>query len=310
MMDLNGVSAKRGVELLGIIGDPVAYSLSPLLFSSLLKELGLNDRFQYRAWRVRAGELGAFLAKVRESATLGLNVTIPHKERIMPFLDDLDATADLLGATNTIVNESGRLVGYNTDWIGFLRSLQARAIRLAGQEAVMLGAGGAAKAVSYALVRNGVQRVTIYNRTSSRAVKLAQEMCRKTGFRQIYVVSAHSAPSLASALRSASLLINATSVGMYPAVDESPLADPSGLHPGLIVYDLIYNPLKTALVKQAEARGAQALGGLDMLIYQALESLKIWIEEARQPPSIGNVEALIPTLRQQLAQQLQRYYRG
>lgn len=304
MTDLNGIFAQGGMKLLGIIGDPVAHSLSPALFSFLLRELGTGEGFQYRAWRVRPEAMGAFLARIRESATVGLNVTIPHKETVVTFLDGLDATAQVLEAVNTVKETSGQLIGYNTDWLGFLRSLQAREVVIAGRTAVVLGAGGAAKAVVYALIREGIARLTIYNRTATRAETLAQEMRRKMGFAPICAVCPEDGEDvLAETLQEASLLVNTTSVGMYPRVNESPLPDPSVLHAGLIVYDSIYNPLQTRFMQQAERRGALVLGGLDMLIYQALESLRIWLGQAGLP-WVARAEALLPELRQRLTEQL------
>ncbi len=291
------------MKLLGVIGDPIQHSLSPALFDALLKELGLEDLLDYRAWRVRSEDLADFLAEMRGSSLVGVNVTLPHKERVASLLDGLDAAAALVGAVNTLHNDAGCLIGYNTDWIGFLRSLRERGIALKGQQAVVLGAGGAARAILYGLIRGGIGKIVLWNRTPARAHRLAQDLSSATGFHQFDVLEE---ATLDEALPQVSLLIHATPVGMHPAQEESLLAGSCGLHAGLLVYDLIYNPLKTPLLRQAEEKGAQIMNGLDMLIYQALESLAIWLAPLGRPQLIRRAEALIPRLKTQMSALLKR----
>ena len=252
--------------LLGLIGDPVEHSLSPALHSFLLERAGLN--YCYLAFRVRRGDLAGAIEGVRALGIRGLNVTIPHKEAVVPLLDGLSPEAEAIGAVNVIVNEGGRLTGANTDCQGFLRPLEERGISLAGKRAVILGAGGAAAAVAYALLSAGAE-VALVNRTPERARSLARRLSR------FGTVSAWSLGDLPALLREAELLVNATPVGMWPGVGETPLS-PDLLHRDLLVYDLVYRPRKTLLLGAAEARGARTIGGLEMLVWQAIKALEIW----------------------------------
>lgn len=265
-----------GEKLLGVIGDPIEHSLSPALFEYVLRELELP--YRYRAFHVKANELKEFLQRTREEGIAGFNVTIPHKEHVVPLLDALDSQAEKLGAVNTVAREGGRLIGHNTDALGFTRSLQARGLPLAGERAVVLGAGGAAKAVVHALIDLGIREIVLGNRTLPRAEQLAMQVAARTGYENIRCLGVHDLGAL-QAIRQAKLLVNATPLGMHPQVGGCPVSDPSCLHEDLLVYDLIYNPRKTRLLQEAEKRGAQVIAGLNMLIYQGLESLRIWMEE-------------------------------
>jgi len=251
---------------LGIIGDPIAHSLSPALHGFVLQSLGIAG--EYRAYRVRESELHEFLATHRELR--GFNVTIPHKERILDYLDAVSREAQVIGAVNTVKNERGQLVGYNTDCVGFLRPLRARA--LSPKSAILLGAGGAARAVAHALLQSEVTALTLYNRSVERALKLAEDLQKLYPGRKISVAD----DPCALPLPHVDLLVNATPVGTQS--DALPIPLPARLPQNLLVYDLVYNPPKTRLLLEAARRGARILGGLDMLVYQAIESLKIWLE--------------------------------
>lgn len=264
-----GIDSKT--KLLGLIGDPVEHSLSPAMQNFIAKKLNLN--YCYLAFRVKAKDLQHALEGIRALGIAGVNVTVPHKQSVLQLLDEIDGEAKILKAVNTIKNNDGKLIGYNTDGIGFRKSLQTQDIELASKKAVVLGAGGAARAVVHSLITLGIGEIAIYNRTPSRAKKLADEMQESTGFKAI---RSHDLTDdrLIEDLKSAQLLVNATSVGMQP--HSTPIEDPSGFHQDLTVYDLIYNPSQTKLLKEAEKRGAHAINGLDMLIYQGIESLRIW----------------------------------
>lgn len=259
---------------LGVIGDPIAHSLSPALHGFLIAKLGLS--YEYRAYRVAAPQLKKFLAVARASDFAGLNVTIPHKEQVLAHLDGLSAEARRLGAVNTIVRQGGQLIGYNTDGLGFRRALSAQGVKLAGRSAVVLGAGGAARAVVYALIEAGIARLTLVNRALERAEELARQAAANTSFAALSACALADMARLHRAIAEAELLVNATSVGLAPAVDRSPLSNIAPLHPGLVVYDLVYRPPRTRLLRQAQARGARPLSGLGMLIYQGIESLCLW----------------------------------
>lgn len=157
-------------KLLGIIGDPIAHSLSPAMHNFILKKLNLN--YCYLAFRVKAEALKRALEGIRALGIVGVNLTVPHKQSVIALLDELDGEAEILKAVNTIKNDNGRLVGYNTDGIGFRKSLEAHNIKLTGKRAVVLGAGGAARAVVYSLITLGIGEIAIYNRTPSPAQKL------------------------------------------------------------------------------------------------------------------------------------------
>ncbi len=260
-----------------VIGDPIAHSLSPELFAFVFRALGVADRYRYRAWRVPAHELPEALERVRRGMLAGINVTIPHKERVIPLLDALDLRAARTGAVNTIAREGGGLKGYNTDVGGFLRALREARVDPRGERVVVLGAGGAARAVLLALVEMGVAHIAVGNRTRERAERLMKDLQARTGFSRWEVVGSGD-PALSEAVRGASLLVNATSVGMHPYPQRCPLPDPSALHPGLAVMDLVYNPLETQLLREAKGRGTRPIDGLNMLIYQALEALEIWTQ--------------------------------
>lgn len=272
---------------LGIIGDPIEHSLSPALHNFVLKSVGIAG--EYRAYHVRGNELKDFLVTHRE--LLGFNVTIPHKECILRYLDWVSEEARVIGAVNTVKNERGVLVGYNTDSIGFLRSLPTQ--NRSPEAAILVGAGGAARAVAHALLQYTVTALCIYNRSVERALKLAEELQKHYPTKTVFVAR----DPYALPWDRADLLVNATPVGTESEALPVPL--PGRLAHNLIVYDLVYNPPKTKLLIEAERRGAQAIGGLDMLIYQALEALKIWLD---RPDLVARIE--YDSLRRFLEEQL------
>lgn len=253
-------------RLLGLIGDPVEHSLSPRLHSFLIARAGLN--YCYLAFRVPRDSLGDALSGMRALGIRGLNVTIPHKEAVIPFLDELSPAADAIGAVNVIINDDGHLRGDNTDWEGFLKALATRDMTPCGRRAVVIGAGGAAAAVAYALLSSGAE-VVLVNRTPERARALARR------FSTLGKVASGSLDELAVFLREAELLVNATPVGMAPYVGESPVP-PNLLREGLVVYDLVYVPPETKLLRDAQERGCVAIGGLEMLVHQGIRALELW----------------------------------
>lgn len=291
---------KAGETRFGVIGDPIEHSLSPALFGFVFKELGLTCR--YDAFRVSPRELLKFLHWAR-GGLAGLNVTIPHKERVAELLDGLDETAKALGAVNTIANRDGKLWGFNTDVAGFRAPLEAQGLvsQLKGKRALVLGAGGAARAVVFALSELGVREITLANRTRERAERLAQ-WARTLGASNVVCIALNDS-HLARGLSAARLLVNTTPVGMHPHMEACLLSQGAleALHAGLIVYDLVYNPLQTRLLQEAEARGARTIDGLEMLIAQALEALRIWLPEASK--ALGD-ENLKRKLRKHLEEQL------
>ncbi len=257
-------------KLLGVIGDPIEHSKSPHLHNYLIKCLNLN--FCYLAFKAPPTQLAKLIDGFRAMGIAGFNVTVPHKETILPLLDDLADDVKVLGAVNTVVVENGKFIGYNTDWIGFLNPLIETDLQ--HQHAVILGAGGAAKGIVYGLLQKRIGKLTLVNRTVGKAEALAEHIQSQSGFDAIDVVALDS-ELLIPSTREAQLLVNTTSVGMWPKVDETPISA-SMLHPNQIVYDLVYNPLETRLLKEARQVGAQTIDGLGMFIGQGVASFSKW----------------------------------
>ena len=258
---------------LGIIGFPIGHSISPVFQQAALDHLGLDATYQ--AWEVKPENIGAFVDGLRSPDMLGINVTVPHKEAVIPFLDEVDDWSTAAGAVNTIVNHGGRLTGHNTDGPGFLRALrEAGSFSPQGKNVLVLGAGGAARGVTLALIREGVGRLTIANRTLDRALQLSR-MARDNGLDAQAISLAEE--GLATAAASANLIVNCTTVGMSHGPDETgtPLA-PALIPAAALVYDLVYNPLETPLLRDAARAGAGTLGGIYMLVYQGADSFKMW----------------------------------
>ncbi len=262
---------------LGILGYPLGHSASPAFQQAALDHLGLDAR--YEAWEVEPERLAERVRQLRGPELLGFNVTVPHKEAVMPLLDAVEATARDIGAVNTVVSRDGRLVGANTDLEGFLRALREEGTyEPRGGNALVLGAGGAARAVAYALLVEGVAGVAIANRSPDRARVLAEELgARFPGRARALSLDAEALAPLLGADASVDLLVNCTSLGMAhgPDPDASPV--PAELIPGTaLVYDLVYNPQETPLLAAARLAGARTLGGLPMLVYQGATAFRLW----------------------------------
>jgi shikimate dehydrogenase len=258
--------------LYGVFGDPVRHSRSPLMMNRAFQVMGINAA--YAAFHVKPDGLGNAIAGIRALGFRGVNVTIPHKVEVMQHLDAIDEGARIIGAVNTIVNENGKLTGYNTDGIGYVRSLREETgIELEGMRVLLLGAGGAARGVAYALAKAGVKRIEIANRTINRAIELASAIGEFTDTEGIGL------DDLADRLGSVDLIVNTTSAGMHPNVAELPM-NSELIEPEHIVSDLIYNPRITRFLKEAEARGAKIHGGLGMFIYQGAYALEYWTGNA------------------------------
>jgi shikimate dehydrogenase len=256
----------------GVIGDPIEHTMSPVMHNAAFKELGLD--YLYVPLRVKREELSKAVESMRALNIRGLNVTLPHKVAIISFLDELDPLARKIGAVNTIVNDDGVLTGYNTDATGFLQALLDKGVKPEGKTAVILGAGGASRAISFILAERDAYLV-ILNRLLELdwAEELAQRVSKvsKKGVKALEL----NEKNLEMVLEGADILINATSVGMSPDVDETPVPTRL-LKPGLIVFDIVYNPIQTRLLKEAETAGAQTIDGLDMLAWQGAIAFEKW----------------------------------
>ena len=262
------ISGKTAVY--GLIGDPVEHSLSPAMQNAAFKALDLDCVFL--AFKVSAADVEDALLGMRSLAVQGLNVTMPHKSSVIPHLDEIDETAKLLDSVNTILNHHGKLRGFSTDGAGARHALEENGANLSGKRLVLLGAGGAAKAIAYELAKE-VSELILLNRTPAKTEPLAQVINEKINKN---VVTGSLSPEIVQkSLRDADILINATSTGMHPRPTES-LVKPAWLKPNLVVMEIVYNPLETKLTRDAKRAGAKVISGLEMLIYQGATSFEIW----------------------------------
>lgn len=248
-----------------IIGDPVAHSLSPQIHNAAYRALGIDKDYEYSARQVKPGELAGFMDEVRSKDIRGVSCTAPHKVAIMEYLDQIDDVARRIGAVNTVVNDEGVLKGYNTDWLGIVLPL-GKLTGLKGRKAVLLGAGGAARSIAYGMTDRGAQ-LTVYNRTASKAEELARDFgCRSASLED---------PSALEAIKIVDIIINATSVGMEPNDGDTPLPQ-EFLNDRQIVFDSIYVPYETRLLREAAGRGAKVIHGTEMLLQQGMAQFKLY----------------------------------
>lgn len=259
-------------QICGLIGAPVEHTMSPAMHNTAFRETGLD--YLYVAFKVSKEQLGKAIEGMRALDIKGLNVTIPHKVAVMQFLDKLDPLAEKIGAVNTIVNDDGVLTGYNTDASGFLQSLLDKGIKPEGRNIVVLGAGGASRAISFILADSGAN-LTIFNRALELdwAEELAARISQTFG-KEVKAMELNR-ENLTGTLEKVGILVNTTSVGMSPNINETPV--PSDLlRPDLTVFDIVYNPLKTRLTKEAEDAGAKTVSGIDMLVWQGAIAFEKW----------------------------------
>ena len=256
----------------GILGYPLGHSISPYFQNAAFTNLGIEAT--YEAWPVDAAELPERIQDLRESDFLGANVTIPYKELVMPLLDEIDDWALKIGSVNTIVNQAGLLIGYNTDTVGFLRAISEYGnYEPSGQDVLLIGAGGAARAAAYALMEARVNTLWIANRTYDRARRLADEFLEMGEVKPIGLDD----PEFSKSAASASLIVNSTSLGMKHTSEAhiNPLEGFS-IESSTLVNDMVYNPLHTPMLINAENRGARTLSGLPMLVLQGAASFELW----------------------------------
>ncbi|MCS7207483.1 MAG: shikimate dehydrogenase [Dehalococcoidia bacterium] len=253
----------------GIIGYPVGHSLSPRMHQAAFSALGLDIR--YEAWETPPQVLPQRIQSLRNGDILGANVTIPHKEAVLPLLDTLTPTARAIGAVNTIVHRHGTLLGENTDAPGFLRAVQEAGCPPQGKRVLILGAGGSARAVAYALAQAGVGSLTIAARTPDRAYAIARLLTVPV------VCIPWEEEALTRAAAGADLIVHCTPLGMAhtPAAGDTPLRAEQ-IPPSVVVYDLVYTPEQTPLLREAQRAGARAVGGLGMLVHQGALAFELW----------------------------------
>ena len=260
----------------GLLGSPVAHSLSPAMHNLSFRTLGIDA--VYLAFDVGQEKLGETVRVFRDLNTYGFNLTMPDKKKVMEYLDDLSVAARMIGAVNTVVNENGKLVGHNTDGFGYTASVREAGIGLRGKEVTLLGAGGAGRAACVQMALDGVRTLHIVNRRSRsfpEARDLADRISRETKCRAD-LTDLEDSTALKNVIGSSDLLTNATSVGMEPHTDASPVPDASLLHEGLAVSDVIYHPRTTKLMKMAQERGLKTFNGMYMLLWQGAECFRLW----------------------------------
>lgn len=277
---------KPSPKIYGLIGFPVEHSLSPFMQGAAFSLLKINA--EYKLFPLQENQVGDFLKHLGDNNIFGLNVTVPYKEKVIPFLSGLSEEARLIQAVNTIKRENDKLIGFNTDGAGFLRHLKDLGFEPKARRAVILGSGGAARAISVALSLSGAKAVCVYDVDISRSTRLAAHL--KDNFKNLEILHASSLADLP--LARADLLVNATPIGMK---DSDPLPiDPEFILKKTLVYDLIYNPKETHLLRAARERGLKVSNGLGMLLYQGAASFKIWTGK----------EAPVETMRSQLLKNL------
>lgn len=272
-------------ELVGVFGYPVAENPTVVMQEAGFSDRGLNWR--YLTIEVRPEDLEAAIAGLRAFNMAGINLTIPHKVAVLQYLDRLSPEAELIGAVNTVVREGDQLIGHNTDGKGFLRSVREDAgVNPQGKQVVFLGAGGAARAMAVELALAGAAHITIVNRTPGRGRELAELLSDKTPAEARFVPwdGAYAVPPQSD------ILVNATSIGLFPNIEEVPSVAVDSIRPDLLVCDVIPNPPQTTFLRTVAAQGARTLDGLGMLVYQGAIGFQMWT----------GVEAPVPIMRRAL----------
>ncbi len=267
----------HNTKIIGIIGHPVKHSYSPLM-QNIAFEL-TEQNFIYLPFDIPVNSLKDALKGIVALGIKGFNVTLPLKEKIMPLLKDVSEEANIVGAVNTVTNEDGVLRGYNTDVLGVVESLNPFKEEIAGAKVSVIGAGGAARSVIYALIRNfKVGHINIINRTEQTAESLKEYFSVKMLFNDFKAFPLIP-PDLVETFRESKLIINTTSMGMYPEIDDSATTIKESFMKGQIVFDIVYNPVKTKLLKLAESQGSTIITGLKMLVEQGAKSYELWCGE-------------------------------
>ena len=258
-------------RLAAVVANPIKHSISPFIHNSAFEATNTNG--VYLAWEVDAAELAETVANIRRYQMYGINLSMPYKEQVIPYLDQLSEEACLIGAVNTVVNREGTLIGYNTDGKGFFKSLPS--FKISKKRLVLLGAGGAAKAILAQAILDGVSQISVFVRSSSmeKTRSYLEKIQNATGFR-VDLFALEDVQNLQDSITQADLLVNATSVGMDGS--SQPIPTSIVLPEKLMVADVIYQPFETPFLKWAKEQGNQSINGLGMLLYQAAEAFELW----------------------------------
>ena len=265
-MKINGYT-----RLAAVVANPIRHSISPFIHNSAFEATETNG--VYLAWEVEATDLAETVANIRRYQMYGINLSMPYKEQVIPYLDQLSEEARLIGAVNTVVNREGTLIGYNTDGKGFFKSLPS--FKISGKRMVLLGAGGAAKAILAQAILDGVSQVSVFVRSASieKTRPYLEKIQNATGFR-VDLFALEDVSELQARIIDSDLLVNATSVGMDGS--SQPIPTSIVLPEKLLVADVIYQPFETPFLKWARNQGNQSINGLGMLLYQAAEAFQLW----------------------------------
>lgn len=259
---------KGSTNIVGLIGHPVEHSFSPPMHNAAFESLGMD--YAYVAFDVNPEDLASAIRGASSLNIKGFNVTIPHKINVMQFLDEIDEVASLIGAVNTI--DFKDMKGYNTDGIGAVKAIE-EVTSIKNKNVIVAGAGGASRAISFYLAKYGAESITILNRNVEKAQNLAGDVL-DSGL--INDVKSNSISEINNALPSADILVDTTPLGMHPNIDDEPVALAGNMHDDLVVFDAVYNPNETVLIKEAIKAGAKPVYGIKMLLYQGAESFRIW----------------------------------
>jgi len=260
-------------KITGVIGHPIEHSMSPPMHNNAYKQLNMD--YVYVAFHVQPEDIEKLITSAKTLGIRGLNVTIPHKTTIIPYLDEIDETAKKIGAVNTIQFKDNKAKGYNTDGIGAIKSIQEYTT-LQDKNILILGAGGASKAISFTLINENINSLTIANRTKENAEQLIENIKKQTNFTKIQY---HTINDVDEIIEDMDIIINTTPIGMYPHHEVKPPIKTDNINKNHIVMDIIYNPLETQLLKQSKENGAQTINGTSMLINQGLVSFEIFTGE-------------------------------
>lgn len=278
-------------QILGVIGDPIEHTFSPAMHNAGLKALGLN--YTYLPFHVREDRLGDCIQGAKAMGIKGLNVTIPHKTNVIKHLDDIDQVASMIGAVNTIQfiydedNESYnqdneisvRTKGFNTDGYGCVRAIEEKT-SIKDKKVTVTGAGGAARAVAFQIANSGIDELSILNRNVNKAESLASDL--KANLERIGIdinINSYDLDNLKRELSDSDIFIDTTPIGMYPNVNDKPIANADMLHEDLVVNDIVYTPMETSLLKEAKLANAKIVYGYKMLLYQGIRSFEIWLNQ-------------------------------
>ena len=264
-MEINGKT-----KLMGLIGNPVEHTLSPVIHNTIAESM--SENMVYVPFPVKE-DIASAIKGAYALGIQGMNITVPYKSDAIPCLAQIDKEAAIIGAVNTLVRVDGGYKGFNTDLPGLYRALLSEGIEVKGNKVIIVGAGGAARAAAFMCAFNEAERLVILNRTVEKAQRIMDEVCEKTGFSNINVMP------IADYMRIEGedwLVLQATKVGLYPNVDDTPIADPEFFKKAAVVYDLIYTPQETMFMRLAKQQGVAAYNGLKMLLYQGIAAYEMW----------------------------------